>query len=220
MDANREEFMEKAKLTCLDRYGVDSYFKTDEFISNYPVYWQRSRETCLDKYGVEFPIQNPIVFSKAQKSMFSKKKYTFPNGRVEYVRGYEPYCIDELLKEYSEEEIIVETVDIPTINYKKYGTGMNAVYYPDILLPDKLVEVKSKYIFLKDFENNIKKFRACINSGYKIEVRIYDEKANCIFKKEFNESNKNNIRAICKAENMYVKHPKVKTKEVDIVFEE
>jgi hypothetical protein len=174
----REIFKKKV----FDKYGVDSYFKTDEFVFNYPIYWQRSRETCLDKYGVEYPIQHPEIFSKCQQSTFSSKKYTFPNGRICYIRGYEPRCIDILLKnkEYDQDDIIVETVDIPVISYTKLKkdeiTEQSAKYFPDILLPDKLIEIKSTYTYNKDLENNRRKFEACVNQGYNIDVWIFDEK--------------------------------------------
>lgn len=180
MTKNRYIFLEKAKKTCLDRYGVDCYVKSDEFIANYPIYWQRARETCLDRYGVEFPIQNPLIFSKAQQSMFSKKEYTFPNGRKAYVRGYEPRCIDLLLQEgNNEKDIIVETCIIPVISYIKLrddGTEYDAMYFPDIKLPDRLIEVKSTYIYEKDKVNNDRKFKACVKSGYNIDVWIFNGK--------------------------------------------
>lgn len=178
MDDNRIIIQEKVKKTLMDRYGVDSYFKTDEFISNYPIYWQRSRETCLDKYGVEFPIQNPEIYSKCIKSLFSKNEYTFPSGRKSFVRGYEPQCIDILLKDYSEDEIIVETIDIPVIKYQKTKNGkdQDAVYYPDVLLPTKLIEVKSTYTYNRDPENNERKFKECVVQGFDIELWMFNGK--------------------------------------------
>lgn len=173
---------EKAKKTIMDRYGVDSYFKTQEFISNYPIYWQQARETCLDKYGVEYPMQNPIIYSKCLSSLYRKKEYVFPSGRVDYIMGYEPRVVDELLNKYNENEIILKTIDIPVIEYLRKISNdgkereRNAVYYPDIMLPDTLIEVKSTYTYEKDKENNERKCQACLEQGYNIELWIYSEK--------------------------------------------
>ncbi len=166
----------------MDRYGVDSYFKTDEFISNYPVYWQRARDKCLDKYGVEYPIQNPEIYSKCLASMYRKKEFKFESGRIEFIMGYEPLCVKELLKTYHEDEIILKTVDIPVISYKRQiikdgiATDRPAVYYPDIMLPNTLVEIKSTFTYEKDMLNNKRKFKACMKQGYDIEVWIYGKK--------------------------------------------
>lgn len=175
----RTIYLQRSKEEITKKYGVDSYFKSDEFMTNYPIYWQRSRETCLDKYGVDFPMQHPSVFSKQQKSSFLKKKYIFPSGRVAYVMGYEPECIDLLLNDYKEDEIIVETVDIPTIDYIN-TKEQKAVYYPDIMLPDKLIEVKSTYTYNKDLDNNKRKFKACVKKGYNIDVWIFNGKKKLI----------------------------------------
>lgn len=180
-------YQERSKNTCLERYGVDNYFKSEKY-----------KKLCIEIYGCEHPIQNPQVFSKAQKSLYSKKEYTFPSGKKTYIRGYEPHCIDDLLKTYNEDEIITETVDIPTISYKKYGMKKNAVYYPDILLPDKLVEVKSKYTLQRDLENNILKIKACLNSGYRIELRVYDRNCECIYSRLFTVEDVKKVGVILK----------------------
>lgn len=173
---------EKSDKAIMDKYGVDSFFKTENY-----------KKIIFDKYGVDHVMQNKYIFSKMQKSSFTRKKYVFPNGRISYILGYEPECVDELLKTYEQNEIVVETVDIPVINYiKQIDASKNnivklerkAVYYPDILLPDKLVEVKSTYTYEKDKENNIRKFKACVEQGYDIEVWIYKSK-NVLHEKHF-----------------------------------
>lgn len=60
----------KAKQTCLDKYGVDSYSKTDEFI-------EREKKTCLEKYGTEFAIQNDDVKDKRVQTV--RKRYGVDN---------------------------------------------------------------------------------------------------------------------------------------------
>ena len=183
----RDDCILKSRQTCYDRYGVYILFGSKEY-----------EKLCIERYGVPNPMQNSEVFSKNQRSNFLKKEYTFPSGKKTYIRGYEPHCIDDLLKTYNEDEIITETVDIPTISYKKYGTKKDAVYYPDILLPDKLVEVKSDYTLQKDLENNILKIKACLNSGYRIELRVYDRNCECIYSKLFTVEDVKKVGVILK----------------------
>ena len=56
-EQKRNESIAKRKQTCLSRYGVDSYMKTNEF-------QKRRIETSLKKYGTTFPIQSDIVKQK------------------------------------------------------------------------------------------------------------------------------------------------------------
>ena len=56
-EQKRNESIAKRKQTCLSRYGVDSYMKTNEF-------QKRRIETSLKKYGTTFPIQSDVVKQK------------------------------------------------------------------------------------------------------------------------------------------------------------
>lgn len=162
------------KKMLMAKYGVDNFSKTSEYGIKY-------KATCMARYGVDNPIQNPEIFSKAMKSSFSKKEYVFPNRRKAYVMGYEPACITTLLNKYKEDDIIVETENIPVIFYNKLKKNKTTgeayeemgAYYPDILLPNKLVEVKSEYTYQLDPENNERKFRECARLGYELELWIY-----------------------------------------------
>jgi hypothetical protein len=88
-------------------------------------------------------------------------------------------CLQELLGHYKEEDIITDTKIIPTFFYNKISktTGKEYKgYYPDILLPDKIIEVKSDFTFNFDKENNIRKMNAVVQQGYNFEFWIYDNK--------------------------------------------
>lgn len=141
------------------------------------------KSKIMSIYGVDHPSQDPVIRSKMHAKSYSKKDFTFPSGKVVQVMGWEPCCIQELLKTYSEDDIVVTTVDIPVIWYNKIKikkeTGDKyeemGAYYPDIMLPDRLIEVKSTWTYVKDAENNERKFRECAKQGWKIEVWIYSK---------------------------------------------
>lgn len=201
---NQEYWQEKYKQACLEYYGVTNYSKTDEFKEKY-------KQTSLLHYGVSHPMQNPEVFSRMMSSSFTKKEYKFPNGRVEYVLGYEPSCLNELIKIYNEDDIIVNCLEIPVISYtkalqvdekgepirtRKSKSPSNkliereAKYYPDIYVPDKLIEVKSLYTYMIDLENTRRKMIKCLEEGYCIEIWVYKDEITLLKKMLFTAENK------------------------------
>lgn len=130
---------------------------------------------------VENPMHNPESVHKLMMTSFSKKAFKYPSGRVDMVMGYEPLCIATLLNSYEEDDIVTDCRKIPTFKYRcvnDNGTERDAVYYPDILLPDKIIEVKSTWTFEKEKINNLRKFEAVANAGYKFECWIYDGRKN------------------------------------------
>lgn len=123
------------------------------------------------------------------QTCFLRKPFTYPSGRVDYVLGYEPFALMELLNHYKEEEIITDSKVIPTFYYdkisRKTGKEYKGRYYPDIMLPDKIIEVKSKFTFNLDKENNIRKMNSLVEQGRKFEFWIYDGKGSLkILRKE------------------------------------
>ena len=60
-----------------------------------------------------------------------------------------------------------------------------SVYYPDILLPDKIIEVKSEYFYKRDKANVIEKMKAVVRSGYNGELWVYRNEKKLLFKKSF-----------------------------------
>ncbi|CCV02507.1 Csr/MutH/archaeal HJR family nuclease [Armadillidium vulgare iridescent virus] len=130
---------------------------------------------------VENPMHNPESVYKLMQTSFSKKTFEFPSGRIDMVMGYEPLCLSTLLNFYDENDIITDCRIIPTFKYRCLnddGTERDALYYPDIQLPDKIIEVKSTWTFEKEKINNLRKFQAVADSGYKLECWIYDGKKN------------------------------------------
>lgn len=190
----------KMKNTCLDKYGVEYASQNFEiknkikqiFLDKYgvenplqhPDIKAKIRKTCLDKYGVENPSQNLEIINKIKKSSYSSKKYIFPSGRQENIQGYEGRCIDTLLLSYSENDIVIDKIQ--KIPYMKIinNCEKQAYYFPDIKLPDKLIEVKSTWTYSVQKELNEIKMQATASKGYIIEMWVYDTK-NILFKKRY-----------------------------------
>ncbi|ADO00355.1 homing endonuclease [Wiseana iridescent virus] len=173
------------KNCLLDKYGVDHYSKTNEYKVKYT-------QTCMDRYGVDHPMKNIKIFSKVISSAFTRKPFTFPSGRVDFVLGYEPRALAELLLYYNEEDIITDLWLIPTFDYKRVSTILRPLnkksvvsrYFPDILLPDKIIEVKSTYLYYKDKSNVNCKMKTVAKAGYYCELWVYNSK-NIEFKKSY-----------------------------------
>lgn len=166
------------KEVCMNKYGVDHYSKTDQFKVDYV-------KTCMDRYGVEHPMKTVEVFSRAMASGFRRKEFVFPSGRVDLVQGYEPLALAELVKTYRETDIITNIWCIPTFEYERVITLFRpkcqklkmSTYFPDILLPDKIIEIKSVYTYNGDEANTVRKMHAHTRAGYVAELWVYrDEK--------------------------------------------
>jgi hypothetical protein len=179
------EYKVKYVTTCMDKYGVDNYSKTNEYKVKYI-------QTSLDRYGVDHPMQNVKIFHKAMTSAFTRKSFIFPSGRVDHVLGYEPRALRELLNYYPEEDIITDIWRIPTFDYNRVSTSLRPLnkesvvsrYFPDILLSNKIIEVKSTYLYYKDRSNVNRKMKAVAKAGYTGELWVYDAK-NLNFKKSY-----------------------------------
>jgi hypothetical protein len=117
-------------------------------------------------------MQNDSVFIKTTKSTKRYKDYIFPSGKVERIQGYENKALDELLKIYTEDEIICNRATIP-----KFWYGSKK-YYPDIYIPkdNLIIEVKSNWTYSGTAEclaNNLLKEKACKDAGYNFRFMIY-----------------------------------------------
>lgn len=54
MPSQLDEFKEKYRTTCIERFGTDNYFKTKEFDV-------KRKESMNEKYGVEYPLQSKEI---------------------------------------------------------------------------------------------------------------------------------------------------------------
>jgi hypothetical protein len=165
-----KEIKDKIKETCLEKYGVSHIAMLEETQN-------KMRATRLEKYGYEHHLQNPLIIEK-QHSGFTHKKYDY-DGNIIYIQGYENYALDLLKKNgYIFSDIITDKKDVPEIWYKNIMDDKNHRYYCDIFIPkeNKIIEVKSEYIYEREKDKNIEKMKACIENGYVFEFWFFDKK--------------------------------------------
>ena len=138
---------------------------------------KRRADTNIEKYGSANVMHNADIAMKAIHNCYSVKEYTLPSGIKIKLRGYEPLCLDLLVKQYPEDAIETDASRMPVFLYF-YG-GINHRYYPDIMLIDgeevKFIEVKSTWTYLRDYEINHIKLQSVKTAGFPIELWIMDE---------------------------------------------
>ena len=187
-----EIYKESFKKLMLEKYGNEFFLHSnvgkqmmlDKYGSEYYVCSPHFKEYFQKKYGVNHPLQVPEIFHKVMKSQFTRKKYTFPNGREVMLLGYENRAIDHILdnrdnilkRRINEDEIIVDDT-IPVIDYID-DDGKKRKYYPDIYIKDTelIIEVKSVYTFNLEPRKNYLKFKAANNAGYNLKMMMFDKK--------------------------------------------
>lgn len=166
---NAVERLAIARQTKLEIYGDEHYNNREKYV-----------DTCIEKFGVENPSQNVEVHAKKMTSQYRTKEFIFPSGRITRMQGYECKALKELLSIYPEDDIITDTMSIPSVSY--IGTdGKKHVYFPDIYIPkDNLfIEVKSQYTFdgfIGWYETNKLKEKACFEAGYNFKFMIMAKK--------------------------------------------
>ena len=156
--------MKKMKDTCKKIYGYENPGQSSEVR-------EKGKQTCMKKYGVEYPNQNPEIAEMTAKRSYKLKNYKLPSGLEIKVQGYEPWALDELLKSYSENELVIsDRTKVPEIWWID-SQGKRHRYYVDIYIPieNRLIEVKSNRTYkLDDKTEKIEKVPiACIAAGYK-----------------------------------------------------
>lgn len=167
-DEERETRLDKNRKTNLERYGVDWFSKTDSFKSV-------CKETWIENYGVEHPSQSPIILEKIKGGFKNSwHKYKLPSGKIINLQGYEPYVFDELLKTYSENEIIYRKSEIPEFWY--IGIDMKKHrYFPDFYIEkdNLIIEVKSTFTYNKELDKNILKENCVKELGFEYKLWIW-----------------------------------------------
>jgi hypothetical protein len=99
-----------------------------------------------------------------------------PSGEIRQVQGYEPFALNILVKEYTEDQINSNRKDVPRIMYEY--ENKSRYYFPDLYIPHKnlIIEVKSAWIYSRNEEKNKKKAFATINQGYNYEMWVFNAK--------------------------------------------
>lgn len=108
----------KISETFLKNYGARRPFLSTTFMENL-------KNITLRKYGCIYSLQNPDLYPKCVKSLFSNKQYIFPTTKREVtVMGYEHKTINTiitdthpLLNRTIEEDEVLDGSDVPTFIY-------------------------------------------------------------------------------------------------------
>jgi hypothetical protein len=161
-----EDVKKKNDDTCMIKYGVKMSLQNEEVKA-------KSIATSMQKYGVRNPMQSNEIQEKSQKSSWRYKEYKCPSGAIRKVQGAEPFALDELMRDFNEDQIKTDRAEIPRIMY--IYKEIERYYFCDIWIPhiNKLIEVKSSWTFNLDNDKVIEKGKACIEQGYSYEIWIY-----------------------------------------------
>ena len=92
---------------------------------------------------------------------------------------------NELLKNYEEDEIKIDELQVPIIEYKD-KKGLNKFWSPDVFLPKekRIVETLPIWTHTRNPDRSFLRSNASILEGYKYELWLYDSKGNRISKKQ------------------------------------
>ena len=169
-----DEVKLKKKITTFKNFGV-------EYSMQSPLVREKSMATCRERYNVDHACQNPEILNKAIATAFKSKDYTLPSGKVIKIQGYEHFALNELLKTYSENDIVIGCENVPEINYIG-DNNIKRKHFADIYIPAEklMIEVKSTWTLLKS--NVIIKMLAAQNEGFTYHFWIYNykgEKVTC-----------------------------------------
>ena len=166
-----KEIKEKIIKTNLEKYGFVNVGQ------NY-IIQEKMKNTMLKKYGVQYPLQNSKIAEKSSINSYKSKTYIFPSGRKIICQGYEPFALEDLLKNNIEEnDIITGSKNVPTIWYND-ESGRKHRHYVDIFIPsqNKCIEVKSMWTLKYKKSNIFEKQNTAKEIGYLYEIWVYNSK--------------------------------------------
>lgn len=186
-----EEIKEKMNKTMIDKYGVENIFshKTytkekmqDKYGVSNPsqLEWVKTKkeETSLKNYGTRFPMQNSEHADKVSKNSYLLKEYIWKNGEISLVQGFEDKCLKELEEQgYLFSDIKTDKKDMPIIWYEDEN-NIKRRYFPDIYIEkdNLIIEVKSDWTMLKNFNLNLRKGSIVKSMGFKYKLKVYDKR--------------------------------------------
>jgi hypothetical protein len=121
--------------------------------------------------------KNESYANKMFNASVKYKNFNLPSGKIVKLQGYEPQVLTELLKIYSEDDIVIGVKEIfkytGRIKYLMID-GSEHTYYPDFYIKstNTIIEVKSQWTFDKWKEKNLAKEQACLQQGLKFDFKI------------------------------------------------
>ena len=148
-NSQSQEIKNKKVKTCLENNGVE-HPQQSVYIRN------KSKQKTLINYGVEHPQQCEEIMEKTFKKAYKVKTFKFKSGKEIICQGYEPFALEELIKNNIEEsDIITGCKNVPSIWYNDEINKKHR-HYVDIFIPslNKCIEVKSTWT-IKNKKANI-----------------------------------------------------------------
>lgn len=91
---NDEKIKEKIKRTCIERYGAESYSKSEQYRSNLTEYEKKFKESMVNKYGVEYASQSPLIRQKIKNVCLIRYGVTNGGGSKESLDKIRKTCKD------------------------------------------------------------------------------------------------------------------------------
>lgn len=159
--------LKKARKTCLERYGVENVFLSEEwqevmsesmresYIHNKEEIRKRFQRTCMERYG--------IPYAPIETAGYLYREVTDKFGYVHKVQGYEPFAIRHFDTVKRVTRIDSGRTLVPYVRYK-FQDNDDRIYFPDMIAYTKstayIVEVKSLFTLLSNLKCNMAKFRA------------------------------------------------------------
>jgi hypothetical protein len=173
----------------MNNYGVANAAQTDEvkkkinevFQAKYGDHPKRTPEvhqkwvnTCIEKYGGH-PNQNAEIQAKSEATSFKHRDYVMPSGKIVKIQGYEDRALNELLLQFSEDEIAVGRANVPNVKYV-CSEGVNRIYFPDFYIKplNTILEIKSDWTLQLATCRLEEKANAVVKAGYNFEVWVYN----------------------------------------------
>lgn len=171
-----KRIQKNTRATFKKRYGVEFALQVDKFS-------KKAKRTTRSRFGVDNAMQDPKIASKNIRHALRKKEYVFPSGRTEYVQGFEPFALDELIwqEDVDEDDIVVNPAEMPEIWWRDEKSNRHR-YFPDILVTSThlLIEVKSEWTITLEPDMIERKKQAALKAGFNYEFRIYSKKGHRI----------------------------------------
>ena len=88
-----QEIKDKSKQTCLNKYGVEYSLQSQEVRD-------KSKQTCIEKYGVENPFQSQEIKDKSKQTCLNKYGVEFASQLDEFKENVKQTCIERYGVEY------------------------------------------------------------------------------------------------------------------------
>ena len=146
------DYIEKCKQTCLDKYGYEFYFQTNEFK-------EKSKETCLEKYGVESYLQTSECKEKAKQIYLEKYGVEHYVQSDEYKKRYKQTCLEKYgVNNYSQSNEFQK--DIKDIQKKIYDTKKQNNSFSKSTIEEQLNDyfISNNIKFIRQYKSQLYPF--------------------------------------------------------------